>query len=198
MYGDVVVETDGTSTPVASYVLAGNQILSQERGSTTHYFLPDAQGSTRNLTDATGAVTDTYRYTAYGELYDQSGLSTTNNYRYTGQQYDSLTGLYSLRARYYDPGTGRFLTRDTWPLDTFNPVELNRYQYGMSNPVTFGDPSGYSALAEFIGMLPISGAIGLVTLAPTTFGVGGLVIFTLLNVLMRLTRISGGFSKGGL
>ena len=104
--------------------------------------MPDAQGSTRNLTDASGTPTDTYRNTAYGELYDFDGPTTTN-YRYTGQQFDSLTGLYSLRARYYDPANGRFLSRDTWPINYQNPIELNRYVYTANNPVNYADPSGY-------------------------------------------------------
>ena len=68
-----------------------------------------------------------------------SGASD-NPYRYTGQQFDALTGLYSLRARYYDPALGRFLSRDVFPYG--NPVELNRYTYAAGNPVNFADPSG--------------------------------------------------------
>ncbi|NJO07544.1 MAG: RHS repeat-associated core domain-containing protein, partial [Chloroflexaceae bacterium] len=63
-------------------------------------------------------------------------------YRYTRQQYDAATGLYSLRARWYDGGTGRFLTRDTYPIDVQHPVELNRYGYTANNPVNGTDPSG--------------------------------------------------------
>ncbi|NJL54038.1 MAG: RHS repeat-associated core domain-containing protein [Chloroflexaceae bacterium] len=54
----------------------------------------------------------------------------------------AATGLYSLRARWYDGGTGRFLTRDTYPIDFQNPVELNRYGYTANNPVNWTDPSG--------------------------------------------------------
>ncbi|KAB2892824.1 MAG: hypothetical protein F9K28_11065, partial [Bacteroidetes bacterium] len=61
---------------------------------------------------------------------------------YTDQQYDSATGLYSLRARYYDPSDGRFLSRDTYAYHYQNPIELNRYVYGMNNPATFYDPTG--------------------------------------------------------
>ena len=64
-------------------------------------------------------------------------------YCYTGQRLDAITGDYYLRARQYDPGTGRFLSRDTWPLDYQNPVELNRYVYTAANPIMYADPSGY-------------------------------------------------------
>jgi hypothetical protein len=80
-------------------VLGGTQPISQTRNGTTNYYIQDGQGSTRGLTNSTGVVTNTYSYTAFGELFNQTG-TTANSYLYTGQQYDSLTGLYSLRARY--------------------------------------------------------------------------------------------------
>ncbi|HEU0296345.1 MAG TPA: RHS repeat-associated core domain-containing protein [Anaerolineales bacterium] len=147
-YGDVVYEYNGSGSPLASYVLGGTQLISQTRGSSTNYYLQDGQGSTRALTNSTGTVTDTYSYTAFGELFDQTG-STTNSYLYTGQQFDSLTGLYSLRARYYNPALGRFLSQDTYPFDLGNPVELNRYVYTADNPINAMDPTGLSAFIEY-------------------------------------------------
>jgi len=99
-YGDVVLETDGSNNTLARYILAGAELISQTRGATTNYYLQDGQNSTRALTNSSGAITDTYAYTAFGESYAQTG-TTTNSYRYTGQQFDSATGLYNLRARYY-------------------------------------------------------------------------------------------------
>ena len=108
-YGDVVFEYNGSGSTLASYVLGGTGLISQTRSGATNYYLQDGQGSTRALTSSAGAVTDTYSYTAFGELQNQTG-STTNSYLYTGQQFDSLTGLYSLRARYYS--TNRNLQKD--------------------------------------------------------------------------------------
>lgn len=79
-------------------------------------------------------IQDTFTHTPYGEMLTRSGTTDTA-YQYTGQRFDDLTGLYQLRARYYDPGAGRPLSRDTWPLDTWSPVELNRYVYAAANPV---------------------------------------------------------------
>ncbi|MBZ0318912.1 MAG: hypothetical protein K8L91_21030 [Anaerolineae bacterium] len=146
-YGDVVRETNGTGTELASYTLAGSQILGQTRSGVTSYYLSDGQGSTRALLNGTGDLTDTYAYTAFGEIYNQTG-GTLNNYLYTGQQFDSLMGLYSLRARYYDPGVGRFVSRDTYPIDYQNPIELNRYGYTANNPINGYDPTGLQAMLE--------------------------------------------------
>lgn len=73
------------------------------------------------------------------------------NYLYTGQQYDSATDLYSLRARYYDPSDGRFLKRDTWAFNFKKPVELNRYLYTANNPINLVDPSGFEGVVGYLG-----------------------------------------------
>ncbi len=147
-YGDVVLETDGGGSTLASYVLGGTELLEQTRSGATSYYLRDGQGSTRALSDDSGAVTDTYAYTAFGELYVQTG-TIINAYLYTGQQFDSLTGLYSLRARYYDSGNGRFLSRDAANLVLMAPVEIDRYVYTANNPINAVDPGGLQAFVEY-------------------------------------------------
>jgi len=99
------------------------------------------QFSTRQLTDASGNVTDTYTYDAFGLLINRSG-ATENNYLYTGEQYDPNIGFYYLRARYYNPSIGRFLTMDTWPGSMFEPMSLHKYLYCHGSPVNNWDPSG--------------------------------------------------------
>jgi RHS repeat-associated protein len=148
-YGDVVLETDSSGSPLASYVLGGTELLSQTRNGTSNYYLQDGQGSVRNLTNAAGNVTDSYTYTAFGDTFNLTGI-TVNPYQYTGQQYDALTGLYSLRARYYDPAVGRFLSQDSYPYDFDNPVQLNRYVYAMGDPVNYIDPGGMQSLTEYV------------------------------------------------
>ena len=75
------------------------------------YYGYDGGSSVRELFSNTGAVTDTYDYDAFGNTVAQSG-STVNEFLYRGEQFDSALGLYYLRARYYQPQTGRFLTED--------------------------------------------------------------------------------------
>jgi RHS repeat-associated protein len=70
-------------------------------------------GSVRQLTDPTGAVTDTYAYDALGNTVAQTG-TTFNQFLYRGEQFDSTLGMYYLRARYYRPQVGRFLSADKY------------------------------------------------------------------------------------
>jgi RHS repeat-associated protein len=162
----VILEADETDTTIAEYTLANGQLVSQNRSGTPTYYLYDAQGSVRSLTNSSGTPTDQYDYTAFGELKNYSGSSTPNNYQYTGQQYDDEIDLYSLRARYYDPANGRFLSRDTWPIDLQNPIELNRYGYTANNPVNHSDPSGYGISSlSYANILTVAGSATIGALA---------------------------------
>ena len=61
---------------------------------------------------------------------------------YRGEQYDSDLGLYYLRARYYNPTTGRFMSRDPEGGNAINPKTLHKYLYAGNNPVRYADPRG--------------------------------------------------------
>ena len=109
----------------------------------------DGFGNVRQLTNVTGSVTHTYAYDAFGNKIDSTG-TTPNNYLYRGEQWDSDLGLYYLRARYYNPLTGRFMTRD--PEDG-NPVDLktlHKYLYAGGDPVNKIDPRGRGIISYAI------------------------------------------------
>jgi RHS repeat-associated protein len=150
-YGDVVSETDNTGALQVRYLLGEGRLIAQTRGAATHYFISDALGTTYALTNPNGNITNTYTYSAFGQMENATTLNGAGNtgYLFTGQQFDAKTGLYHLRARQYDPSNGRFLARDTWAYDFQNPVELNRYVYAIGNPVNYADPSGYVSLSDF-------------------------------------------------
>ena len=59
-----------------------------------------------------------------------------------GEMYDDETGLYYLRARYYDPSVGRFISKDSVEGSITNPLSLNLYTYCVNNPIIYTDPSG--------------------------------------------------------
>jgi RHS repeat-associated protein len=97
----------------------------------------DQLGSVRLTTDATGAPRRAYTYDPYGNTNAATGTGTDSTLRYTGQYRDPETGLYYLRARYYDPATGAFLTRDPIGLATRSP-----YNYAGGNSLNASDPTG--------------------------------------------------------
>jgi RHS repeat-associated protein len=94
------------------------------------------------LADQTGSITERSVYDAVGTL-RHAQIQPQTGYLYTGQQFDAATCLYSLRARYYQPGVGRFLSRDTYPVVIDDPRELGRYGYVGNNPIQLYDPTGY-------------------------------------------------------
>lgn len=101
----------------------------------------DGGGTVRALTDATGTVTDTYDYDAWGNVVNTTG-STPNTHLYRGEQYDPDLVAYYLRSRYFNPLTGRFLTRDGDWGHIDDPITRHKYLYGNSSPVDVADPSG--------------------------------------------------------
>jgi RHS repeat-associated protein len=121
---------------------------------TPSFYGYDGMGSVRQLTGLDEKVTDTYNYDAFGNLLSSPG-PTPNNYLYRGEQYDSELALYYLRARYYNPQTGRFLSRDPkdyksldsngLPLD---PKRLHKYLYADGDPVNGRDPRGLEDLID--------------------------------------------------
>ena len=108
----------------------------------------DRLGSVRAITDATGAVTATYRTDEFGLPTATTG-TTTQPFTFTGEPRDA-TGLTYLRARYYDPTLGRFMSRDRGQDFLGSPGSLNSYVYVESNPTTSRDPSGRVAPAVAI------------------------------------------------
>jgi len=138
---------------VVSYTY-GNDLTSDN----THYFLTDALGSTRGLVDSDEELTDSYDYKPYGELLAHNGTSD-NAFLFTGEQFDSETSNYYLRARYYNVGLGRFISRDTYNGTASNPITQNHYLYANSNPVLYVDPSGYVGVIELQLNINIQGEL---------------------------------------
>ena len=132
-------EQSASSASGAVYIYGpGGLPVEQIAGSTTLYLHHDQLGSTRLVTDSAGATgtATTATYDPYGNQTSSSG-SLTTNLMFGGQYLDTESGLYYLRARYYDAATGQFLTRDPQTAHTRSP-----YAYAVGNPVSAVDPSG--------------------------------------------------------
>jgi RHS repeat-associated protein len=145
-YPQVMEELSGPigAGAVARSYTYGLQRISQNQiiqGAWTPSFYGYDDGNARQLTNSVGQVTDEYEYDAYGNSFTKSG-TTPNNYLYRGEQYDPDLGLYYLRARYYNPATGRFLSRDPEAGQANDPRTLHKYLYAGGDPVNAVDPTG--------------------------------------------------------
>lgn len=106
------------------------------------YYTQNAHGDVVNLTNTDGEVTKKYTYDAFG-VEKNIDDSDTNAFRYCGEYYDAETGTIYLRARYYNPTTGRFISRDSYAGKNEDPLSLNRYTYCHNNPLIFVDLDGH-------------------------------------------------------
>jgi RHS repeat-associated protein len=127
-----------------TYVSAGSLSAAYDAGQWA-YQLPDALGSVRQQTDADGLVRMARGYAPFGETLWQAG-KPIGSFGYAGEEedkaLDAVAGLVYLRSRYYDPATGRFITRDSYPATAPIPQTLHRYAYVGNDPVNRTDPSG--------------------------------------------------------
>lgn len=140
------------------------------------YYHYDGSGSVRVVTeeDEDPRSRSLYQYNAYGEAQDVDDFFE-QPFMYAGQQNDSYdtsdmpnTGLYYMRARYYDPIIGIFMTRDPYKGDIGSPQTLNPYLYALGNPANFTDPSGLYVATLCLGVdgsngnyASLSGCLGL-------------------------------------
>ncbi|MEU7384191.1 MULTISPECIES: RHS repeat-associated core domain-containing protein [unclassified Streptomyces] len=132
-----LVEQDGSGATTATVATSGlDEFLTRTEGGTTQVYLTDALGSVIGLANTDGTVATTYAYDPNGTP-TASGSTSSNPYTFTGRENDG-TGLLYYRDRYYDPQTGRFISQD--PSGFAGGTNL--YQYALSSPTTYTDPTG--------------------------------------------------------
>ena len=118
-----------------------------------YYYHRDLWNNVVMMTDPSGNVVNQYSYLPFGEV-DVEKEQIENVFTFTGRPVNTVTGLYDLRTRFYQPGTGRFISEDGFPAFAAVPQSLNRYAYVFNNPNRYRDPNG-----EFLHVL-VGGAIG--------------------------------------
>jgi len=135
----VLVELDNSWLPAAkySYYPGVDRPHAMVRAGKRYYFAQDGQGNVTGLLDSVGTVVQQYDYTPYGEALAGSG-SVVNPYQYKGREWDAEARLYFMRARYYDPKLGRFVSED--PIGLAGGI--NPTSFVGSEPVNRSDPSG--------------------------------------------------------
>ncbi|MGI0493175.1 RHS repeat domain-containing protein [Alkalinema pantanalense CENA528] len=136
----VALEFTGNRVTRYLYGPGVDQVLAQQVGDRTDWFLADHLGSTRALIDNSGVIQKSFTYDAFGKVVGESGnAGVDTRYRFTGREWDGESQQYYYRARYYDANTGRFIGQD--PLG-FAAGDSNLYRYVGNSPVMATDPSG--------------------------------------------------------
>jgi RHS repeat-associated protein len=106
-----------------------------------YFFITNTHGDVVAVTDRDGNITNRYAYGPWGEA-TRISEQLPQPFRYGGYYYDQDAELYWLHARWYDPGTGRFLSRDPALPNPMKLCSLNKYIYTHDNPASATDPSG--------------------------------------------------------
>jgi RHS repeat-associated protein len=124
--------------------------------------VPDGHSGVRQVVDlaVVAAVLAAYRYDAFGNKVAMAEMFT-DTVGYRGERFDPVLAQYYLRARFYDPRTGRFSSMDPFLGTYARPGELNRYGYAANNPVMNTDPTGLftGGFAGFVAATSIGGLI---------------------------------------
>ena len=135
-----IEEVNNAGNLLAKYThgAAVDEDLAMLRNGTASYYHQDGLGSVTSLSSSAGTLAQTYSYDNFGKLTTSTG-TLTNPFQYTAREFDSETGIYYYRARYFDQGVGRFLGQD--PMRFRGGV--NFYAYTRNNPVVLKDAWGY-------------------------------------------------------
>ena len=139
----IVVEKQGSADFRYFIRMPGGELLysisaSSDARSFYHF---DEMGNTVFVSNDAGAVIGSYAYSPFGVLSASTG-GLDNPFTWQGETgaMDEGDGLYYIRARYYDAGSARFISRD--PVQYVDPLKINPYQYALNNPLKYIDVTG--------------------------------------------------------
>lgn len=157
------VARSSKTAPVSTFYIYGPMgLVALQQGNQRYFMVRDYLHSTRMVIDSNNTIQATFNYSTMGSIASSlvnPGLENLPlNYLYTGQEYDSESGLYNYRDRMYDPGTGRFYATD--PKRQYP----SPYVYAGNNPVSKDDPTGEWGWGAIYAGLAIA-AVGLIVIA---------------------------------
>jgi RHS repeat-associated protein len=145
MGSDPITETDLTGTPSAEFIFFNGKRTARLDlpSATVHYYFSDHLGSASVVTSATGTIQDESDYYPFGKERVVTD-SDPNNYKFTGKERDSESGLDDFGARYDSSNLGRFMSPDGFKYATsVDPQTWNLYSYVANNPLNRIDPTGH-------------------------------------------------------
>ncbi|MDO5313779.1 MAG: RHS repeat-associated core domain-containing protein [bacterium] len=138
----VIADLDSNGNVLRSYVWGEgiDRLLAVKVGAKSYAALTDVQGTVWGLADGTDVVAR-WTYDAWGNVLSgevSDPALAAFRYRFQGREFSAVTGLTNFRARWYDPGTGRWLSKDPIRLDG----GINLYAFCNSGPTLYNDPLG--------------------------------------------------------
>lgn len=150
-----VVELDATGAVVATNTFGATGLISRRAGGSSTFYTFDPQGGVAQRLDASQAILSSHQFAAHGAEVTAASSDPFGYGARWGYYTDRETSLQLLTNRYYDPGTGRFLTRD--PISYRGGINL--YGYTANRPVRNIDPSGLD-IWGFSGGASAAGGLG--------------------------------------
>ncbi|MBB5966197.1 RHS repeat-associated core domain-containing protein [Planomonospora venezuelensis] len=142
---DISVIADGSGAIQAKYGrdVAGGLLSMHEGGSLALAVMNDLHGDVVATFTGT-ALVDSTAYDPFGRITHTSG--TKRSLGYQGEYTDPDSGKVNMHARWYQPGTGAFTSRDDWTLTPDPSAQANRYTYANASPLTGIDPTGHETI----------------------------------------------------
>ena len=147
MAGELLVsEKEDTGKTVWYKYDSNARLISMITGGKTYIYVRNVQNDIVGLLNSNGDMVVEYVYDSWGNVLSITGsekdtVGQINPFRYRGYYYDSETGMYYLKERYYDPKLRRFISADNYIIGS-NEILANLYTYCANNPVNNYDPSG--------------------------------------------------------
>jgi RHS repeat-associated protein len=185
---------------VKYYWLGGRRVamrrVPEDQPETLYYLFTDHLGSTSVAYDTDSGAWVTQRYYPWGTIRPGGGNLLPTDYTFTGQRWDEAVELMDYKARWYDPALGRFIQPDPLVPEPGNPQALNRYAYGLNNPVRYRDPSGYWVETAW-DIANILWDIYEVRRDPSLLNIGALVVDVGTAILPLVPAGAGLIVRGG-
>jgi RHS repeat-associated protein len=148
-YPQLALEENGSGGLISRFIYGDGPVAMQTAGNKTYFYHLDPLGSVTEITGSTGAVVAAYHYDGFGNVTTSGANPPANPLLFQGQFLDSNTGLYYMRARNYDPTTGRFTQRDPVAAAPGTPY-ISPYAFAQDRPATLTDPTGQDISATTI------------------------------------------------
>jgi RHS repeat-associated protein len=142
--GNLLMELDGAGAIYRSYSHGAgidnplSVTVGDPSSGPTYYYVAEEPGHVRALMNSSGGFANKYVYGAFGERLDGTSEGVQQPLQFMGRERDDLTGIYYVRARWYDADLGRFVSEDPIGLSG----GINTYAYANNDPINLRDPSG--------------------------------------------------------